>query len=1038
MSRLINMWRANSPNPDVARRASVNWIMLIYFASGACSLIDEVVWVRLLKLTLGNTVYASSIVVSMFMGGLALGALIMGRYSDRVKEHLRLYALLETLVTISALLLPWALKLADNLYIWFYRTYDPTHGQLLIVQVIISAAILLVPSMIMGSTLPLLGRFVTALEKEAGHLVGKLYALNTLGAAAGCFLAGFIFIRAFGVMGALYTAAGLNLLVAFGGWFLSRFSGVDIQEKAEAAAAKTAETAPAKTTNGRFYLLILAFFMSGLISIAYELLWMRSIIHLLGGVTYVFSAVLTIYLLGNVIGAGIGSRLAKRLKTPALGFAVTLSLLGFCGVFYLPALILWISTVLPLVNNAFEAFYSWIPVSPYIIKPLLQGAFLFLLPAVIMGIGFPIALQAWANHVHKIGRSTGTAYGANTIGAVIGGIITGFVLIPLLGLQTSIAILGLIGLWIAAVMSVVFARNLNVVSRLILPAVAVVLTIITTTVPSNLFSTVVKINPKLPSYYELVSVKEGITTTISLHRDVKDGSLRLHSSGQSVAGDNYVERGDQKMLGHFGVFLNSGIKNILSVGFGSGETTACLSKHNLERVDCVEIAPEIVKTSLEFFHHINLGDKLNEEVNMIYMDAKNYIHLTDSKYDVIINDSIHPRDFAENASLYTKEYFESAKQRLSDNGMILSWLPTYDMPASVFDSIIGTQLKVFPYVTVWHLTPHPAPLILVAGSKQQQYYSPKYIDNILLKENIKDSMAQINIHNSMDVLTCYIADRNDLIKQMGDFHINSDYSPFVEFTTDDETPHRQMIRKYVINLRSKSVYDHIDWMGFTEPEKQKWLTDYKRLYEASSYLFMAYDADNYFSKLQYCMDGLVVLPNNPALRDFRKKVEERLFRDSISLIQLGKTDQALALADQILSIYPQSSVAWIIKSVANRNKGNLTRALSDALRSVDLAPESEDAHFNIGFIFFQLGRFEKAITEYEATLRFAEQSDKLTSHTRVKILDALASAYYSAGRREDAISTTQKALELASATGQKQMAEKLTEQLLSLKAVPIP
>ncbi len=201
---------------------------------------------------------------------------------------------------------------------------------------------------------------------------------------------------------------------------------------------------------------------------------------------------------------------------------------------------------------------------------------------------------------------------------------------------------------------------------------------------------------------------------------------------------------------------------------------------------------------------------------------------------------------------------------------------------------------------------------------------------------------------------------------------------------------------------------------------------------------MAYDADNYFSKLQYCMDGLVVLPNNPALRDFRKKVEKRLFQDSISLIQLGKADQALALAGQILAIYPQSSVAWIIKSVAIRNKGNLARALSDALRSVDLDPESEDARFNLGFIFFQLGRFEKAITEYEETLRFAEQSGKLTSHTRVKILDALAAAYYSAGRREDAINTTQKALDMASATGQKQMAEKLTKQLLSLKAVPAP
>ena len=232
------MWRASSGDKVIARRASVNWIMLIYFASGACSLIDEVVWVRLLKLTLGNTVYATSIVVSVFMGGLALGALIMGRYSDRVRQRLRLYAILETLVTISALSLPWALKLADTIYIWFYRTYHPTHPQLLLVQVIISAAILLVPSMLMGSTLPLLGRFVTALERQAGHLVGKLYALNTLGAAAGCFLAGFVLIRAAGVMGALYTAAALNLLVAFGGWFLSRFSDTTSGEQPEATEAQ--------------------------------------------------------------------------------------------------------------------------------------------------------------------------------------------------------------------------------------------------------------------------------------------------------------------------------------------------------------------------------------------------------------------------------------------------------------------------------------------------------------------------------------------------------------------------------------------------------------------------------------------------------------------------------------------------------------------------------------------------------------------------------------------------------------------------------
>ncbi|MGB2824208.1 MAG: fused MFS/spermidine synthase, partial [Phycisphaerae bacterium] len=158
--------------------AAVAWVMLIYFFSGACSLIDEVVWVRLLKLTLGNTVYASSIVVSVFMGGLALGALIMGRYADRVRRPLRLYAVLETLVTASALLLPWLLRLANAIYRWFFVELGPSPAALMAVQVVVSAMILLVPSMLMGSTLPLLARYVTALADRVGRLVGRLYALN--------------------------------------------------------------------------------------------------------------------------------------------------------------------------------------------------------------------------------------------------------------------------------------------------------------------------------------------------------------------------------------------------------------------------------------------------------------------------------------------------------------------------------------------------------------------------------------------------------------------------------------------------------------------------------------------------------------------------------------------------------------------------------------------------------------------------------------------------------------------------------------------
>ena len=1031
MSQLGGIWRAKSGKLAINRRASINCIMLVYFASGGCSLIDEVVWVRLLKLTLGNTVYATSIVVSVFMAGLALGALIMGRYSDRVRKQLRLYALLETLVTISALAIPWALKITDTVYIWFYRTYHPTHAQLLIIQVIISASILLVPAMLMGSTLPLLGRFVTALERETGHLVGKLYALNTLGAAAGCFLAGFVLIRVLGVMGALYTAAGLNLLVAFGGWFLSRFSRITDKEQAEPSVVESPKVVAGKQADGKFYLLILAFFLSGLISIGYELLWMRSIIHLLGGFTYVFSAVLTVYLLGNVIGAGIGSRLAKRLKVPAAGFAVTLALLGLCGIFYLQLLILWTSKVLPDVNRAAEAINTWVPVSSYMINPLVQSVFLFLVPAIIMGIGFPMALQAWANHVHKVGQSTGTAYGVNTIGAVIGGIVTGFVLIPLLGLQLSISILGLTGVWIAGTMWLLFARGSRVRRRWALLAVAVVLTIFTVKTPSDLFNTVVKMSPLTPADYSLVLVEEGLTTTVSLHRDLKDGALHMYSSGQSIAGDNYVERGDQKMLGHFGVLLNSDAKNVLSVGFGSGETTACLAQHKLERVDCVEIAPEVVEVALRFFKHINLGEKLQKEVNMIFMDAKNYIHLTDSSYDVIINDSIHPRDFAENASLYTKEYFESVRDHLNKNGMIISWLPTYGMHSSIFNSIIGTLMEVFPHVTLWYLTPRPAPLVLIACSEKHQYFSPKHIEAELHKDSIRKSLSQMNIQDTMDVLSCYIGDERDLSKCIKDFSVNSDYSPFVEFSTDSRTPKRQIFKQYVLGIRSDSLYSHIDWSGFTPQEKAKFQSDYQEFYKSFGVLLELRCFDNNLDKLESLMSVIDVFGSKPFFESARAELEKELFSASINMILSGKTDEALVLSSNILKIDPQSAIAFMIRSNAMQHKGKIHQALTAAQQAMNLAPDNPDAHFSLGIIWFSTGQFEKAITEYREALQLAGQA---SNQDKAKMLDALASAYAAADRFPEAITTAEKAFVLALSTGQKELAEDIRKRLLLFKA----
>lgn len=477
-------------------------------------------------------------------------------------------------------------------------------------------------------------------------------------------------------------------------------------------------------------------------------------------------------------------------------------------------------------------FVNWlIPFSMFLVKPIVHSGCLFLIPSMIMGIGFPIALQAYANRVHKVGRSTGTAYGANTIGAVIGGILTGFVLIPFLGVQASVSILGLAGVWTAAVMWAVFFDGGKLIARGIGIAGALALTISVFWMPQDLFSRVVATIKNKPRM-KLVAVEEGVTATVSVHKDERAGWLRLYASGQSLAGDNLTARGDQKMMGHLGVLLNVGSSRVLSVGFGSGETTACLSLHDLEAVDCVEIAPGVVKVALEYFRHINLGDRLEQEINMIYMDAKNYLHLTDSEYDVIMNDPIHPRFFAENASLYTREYFESARKRLREGGVLISWIPTYQMPVSVVKSIIGTLLEVYEHVTVWYLTPHPAPLILVIGSEDEQYYSPAYIDAKLSDEKIRANLAEILFYDSRDVLSCYICDEEDLAEVIKGYSLNSDYRPFIEFTTDEEARQWTLLEHFVLGIRSKSLYRHLDWSGMGEDERARWESRYERLYKA--------------------------------------------------------------------------------------------------------------------------------------------------------------------------------------------------------------
>jgi len=991
MNKISNQQKLNSK--------AVNWITLIYFCSGVCSLIDEVIWVRLLKLTLGNTVYASSIVVSIFMGGLALGALIMGRYADKVKRRLRLYALLEVLATVSALSLPWLLKIADGAYQWFYVKFSPSPGQLLFVQVLVSACVLLLPAMVMGSTLPLLGRYVTSMQNRVGSLVGRLYALNMLGAALGCFLAGFVLIRVFGLMGSLYIAAAINLLVAIGGWVLSRSHDVEVQSELTSKKIPKEQlvAAPLEAKNVNYHFLMLAFFISGLVSIGYELIWMRSVIYLMGGFTYVFSGVLTIYLLGNVIGAWLGSRLAKRLKNPQTGFAISLSCLGILGVCYIPILTVWSL----IVNFLFMGNIMDIYGLPITIQPILHSSLLFIVPSVMMGLGFPLALQAWGKYHNKVGQTTGTVYGINTIGAVLGGIATGFVLIPLVGLQMSITVLGLICVWLGTIMLYLNLPAVKGKQRAICPLPAVALTVAAFFIPSALFQ--VRFVDRRDS--ELVMVKEGVTTTVSVHKDDKD-ELVLRTSGIQVAGDaRGVFRIPQKLLGHLGVLLNKNTKDVLTVGFGSGETSASLAKHDLDSIDAVEIAPELAQTSLKYFAHLNTGQKLKEKVNIIFMDAKNYIHLTDKRYDLIINDCINPRQFADNASLYTKEYLLDARDCLKPGGMFTTYLPVAEMPIPCTDSIFGTFMEVFPYITIWFPVTAISgyDFVYLTGSSEPQSFSPKYISEQIQKENIRQSVEYINFYDAQYVLSCYIGDQDDLKKYMGSYDLNSDFTPFVEFLTQDNEEievKEKWFADFIETVRNDSIVKYIDWTGISQQQQNEMLEEHERFYKASKYLLNARSRRDVLFLLQNAYKGLRHLPTHIELIELQKQA---LIISQEALSQ-GRADEVLGGINLLLGIYPDFATSWLIQSMALQAKGEPIAALEAADKAVQCDPYDIDAQDNKGKLLMALGRKDKSLEHFKKAAQLMPDNVKLKQNLAAILVDA--------GRINEALVHLQKALEI--------------------------
>ena len=709
----------------------------------------------MLGLVLGNTIWAASAAVTVWMVGMALGAAIGARLAPRIRRHILVYGLAEGGIgayyaaspVILGGLLALGAHLGDDMGASLSLGIAQRFGLALIV--------LLPPTVLMGLTLPLL---VERLRGDRlAERTGLLYGLNTLGAAAGVFFTAYWALPNLGERGAMAMAAVLCLLVMV---------------LSVAAERSIVATNPERRTEvlerhgtAGFFLGLVA--LMGAAALAAELVWVRILVLHLGSRVYAFAILLGVYLLGLGLGSLTVKALARRITNPTRALALTQAAAALALVAQL-AVLGHTSSILAGLASTLKLSYSFIGVQSAF---LLTVAILFLPVTVLFGASFPLAVAADPKP-RSPGQHAGAVATANTLGAIFGAVGAPFLLVPLIGCQRTLLLLAVIHLFVALALwrtrtTALIASTVLVAAFLLgvlLPRDWILRRAVTDTSDTEV----------------LLALEEdiGATVIVKEYGDPKDRWLSLELNGTNVAGSSPALLKVQQLQGHLPLLQVDDPREILHVGFGSGGTCWAVSHHPVERIDVVEISPRVLTASDHWFSFINHHVLSDERVRTILNDGRNYLMATDKKYDAILSDSIHPV-FAGNGTLYTLEYFQMCRDHLKPGGIASMWLPVYSLDTESFLRILSAFHQVFPQTVVWYDRTTPNEFTIVTGKVEE---GPIAIDWQRLEDPaLAESLEIGGIRSAADLEADLLLGPSEVAALVAETEPHIDDLPFVEY-----------------------------------------------------------------------------------------------------------------------------------------------------------------------------------------------------------------------------------------------------------------
>lgn len=740
--------QANETAADGGSRAP---LLAVFFLSGACALVYQVLWVRLLILQFGATSVAVALVLATFMAGLGLGSHLASRVTHRLRSPIRAYAGLEAAIGLTALLMPPAIRAVGGLQ-GALLSADASHGAALMLQGPLCFALLLVPTTCMGATLPILSRWIARDEATRGQDLGTLYSINTLGAFLGTVFAGFVAIEVFGVAVTNGGAALANFALAAIALRLARR-----QSDVPTLPPPTAAPAPAGIT----WVLLLGA-AAGFLGLAHEVVWTRLVGLVLVTTTYAYSTILATVIGGIGLGSWLGAKAADRADDPVRWFGLLQMGIGLGALLIFPLL-------LAVVHGA-----PWILEADAL--PFARGQLLAVgvcvtvmaLPALLMGATFPALARAVTTGSDDVGRQVGRLYIWNTLAGVGGSLVAGFALLPVVGVLGSVQLLAggnlVVGAWVARPREGSGGRRAW--ATLVLAAVLLAGGTAGRVTLEDLYMA------RLPEGSEILHLAEGVTSTVMVADHSDPPVRRIWIQSVWVAGTG----GSHRMLGHLSMLHSPAQERVVGIAFGTGQSFASARLHGLKRLDCVDLDEEMVSAGSRWFAEHN--DRLLEQdgVHVFINDGRNFLARGAADYDAVLMEPLQPWS-AGAVNLYTREFYELAAARLRPGGTLTQWMPIDDIPAELTRSVVGTMASVFPETWVyldnfdlWIVGRASGDPIDVAQWRRR-----------LDDPAIGDDLAAIKYGDVESILATLLVGPADLAEYVGDAPLLTDDRPFMEF-----------------------------------------------------------------------------------------------------------------------------------------------------------------------------------------------------------------------------------------------------------------